>query len=97
MFRPPYGKVTLPTYQSLRRRGAPVWWWTIDSGDTHKVLPSASQMAEQITREGGGIILMHDLDRAQPRNEFVLELTAKLLDAAKRESFKIVPLRQLCS
>src|SRR5579864_223377 len=31
-FRPPYGKITLPTYWALHRKAAPVWWWTIDSG-----------------------------------------------------------------
>src|SRR5271165_4078293 len=96
MFRPPYGKMTLPTYRSLRHRGAPVWWWTIDSGDTHVALPSASRVAERVQKEGGGIVLMHDLNRTQPRNDFVLELTAKLLDVARRDSLKIVPLRQLC-
>jgi len=96
MFRPPYGKMTFPTYRSLRRRGASVWWWTIDSGDTHEVLPSVSAVAERVQREGGGIVLMHDLDRTQPRNDFVLELTAKLLDVAHRESLNIMPLRQLC-
>jgi peptidoglycan/xylan/chitin deacetylase (PgdA/CDA1 family) len=95
MFRPPYGKMTLPTYWSIRRRGAPVWWWTIDSGDTHEVPPSAGQVADRVRAEGGGIVLMHDLDRTQSRNEFVLELTAALLDVAQRESFQIKPLREL--
>ena len=96
MFRPPYGKMTLPTYWSIRRRRAPVWWWTIDSGDTHNVPPTASQVADKLKREGGGIVLMHDLDRTQPRNEFVLEVTAALLDVAQRESFQVKPLRELC-
>jgi peptidoglycan/xylan/chitin deacetylase (PgdA/CDA1 family) len=96
MFRPPYGKMTLPTYWSVRRRGAPVWWWTIDSGDTHSILPSARQVADRLRREGGGIVLMHDLSRTQPRNDFVLELTSTLLDVAQQESFQIKPLRELC-
>jgi peptidoglycan/xylan/chitin deacetylase (PgdA/CDA1 family) len=96
MFRPPHGKMTLPTYWSIQRRRAPVWWWTIDSGDTHDVLPSASQVSDRLRREGGGIVLMHDLDRTQPRNDFVLELTAALLNVAQQESLKIMPLRQLC-
>ena len=96
MFRPPYGKMTLPTHWAIRHRGAPVWWWTIDSGDTHDHLPSASQIADRLRREGGGIVLMHDLDRTQPRNDFVLELTETLIDVAHRESFHIKPLRDLC-
>jgi peptidoglycan/xylan/chitin deacetylase (PgdA/CDA1 family) len=96
MFRPPHGKMTLPTYWSIRRRGAPVWWWTIDSGDTQEVLPSAGQVADRLRSEGGGIVLMHDLDRTQPRNDFVLETTAALLDVAQRDSLTVMPLRQLC-
>lgn len=96
MFRPPYGKMTLPTYLSIRRRGAPVWWWTIDSGDTHNAPPSMDQVADHLRREGGGIVLMHDLDRTPPRNDFVLELTSTLLDVAQKESFQIKPLRELC-
>lgn len=96
MFRPPHGKMTLPTYWSIRRRGAPVWWWTIDSKDTYDVLPSVNQVADRLRREGGGIVLMHDLDRTQERTDFVLELTAALLDVARQESFKVMRLREIC-
>ena len=95
MFRPPYGKMTLPTYLSVRRRGAPVWWWTLDSGDTREVLPNPAQVADRLRKDGGGIVLMHDLDRTQQRNDFVLELTEALLDVAQQESFKIVALREM--
>jgi peptidoglycan/xylan/chitin deacetylase (PgdA/CDA1 family) len=96
MFRPPHGKMTLPTYWSTRHRKAPVWWWTFDSGDTRDVLPNPSQVVEKLRAAGGGIVLMHDLDRAQPRNDFVLELTAALLDLAENELFKVMPLREIC-
>jgi peptidoglycan-N-acetylglucosamine deacetylase len=95
MFRPPYGKMTLPTYWSIRRRGAPVWWWTIDSGDTYDSLPSVSRIADRVRQEGGGIILMHDLDRTPRRNNFVLEVTAALLDVARQESIQVKPLGEL--
>jgi peptidoglycan-N-acetylglucosamine deacetylase len=96
MFRPPHGKMTLPTYLSLRRRRAPVWWWTIDSGDTWDVLPKPAEVAEKLRLEGGGVVLMHDLDRSQQRNEFVLETTAALLDVARQEAIQVKPLRELC-
>ena len=96
MFRPPHGKMTLPTYLSLRQRGASVWWWTIDSGDTHSVLPVPAQVVDRVKREGGGIVLMHDLDRTQPRNNFVIQTTAALLDLAQSESLRIAPLSELC-
>jgi peptidoglycan/xylan/chitin deacetylase (PgdA/CDA1 family) len=96
MFRPPYGKMTLPTYLTIRERGAPVWWWTIDSGDTHKSLPRPKQITDRILREPGGIVLMHDMNRSPDRNDFVLETTAALLDLAKQNSINVVPLRTLC-
>ncbi len=96
MFRPPYGKMTLPTYLAIRRRGSSVWWWTLDSGDTHKVLPRTSQVTDALLRAKGGIVLMHDTNRSKERNGFVLEMTAALLDLARRNSIRVVPLRKLC-
>jgi peptidoglycan/xylan/chitin deacetylase (PgdA/CDA1 family) len=96
MFRPPHGKMTLPTLLSIRRRGAPVWWWTVDSGDTHHALPTVGEVVDQVRKDGGGIVLMHDLDRTQVRNDFVLELTASLVDVTQRDSLQIKPLRSLC-
>jgi len=97
MFRPPYGKMTLPTYLTVRRRGAPVYWWTVDSGDTNQQVPRANQVADAICRQKGGIVLMHDLDRGKERNYFVLEATSVLLDVAEQESLKVIPLRELWS
>jgi peptidoglycan-N-acetylglucosamine deacetylase len=95
MFRPPYGKMTLPTYLEVRRRGASAWWWTVDSGDTFETLPRVNDIADKVRKEGGGIVLMHDLDRGAQRNEFVLELTESLLDVAARESLQVRPLGEL--
>ena len=96
MFRPPYGKMTLPTYWAIRRRGASVWWWTIDSGDAQEVLPNPRHVMETIHLQDGGIVLLHDIERSKERNTFVLETTSALLELAERESLRIVPLRQLC-
>ncbi len=95
MYRPPYGKMTFPTYWSIRRRGAPVGWWTIDSGDTHRSLSQPSQVVDRLVRDGGGVILMHDLDRSKDRNDYVLETTSLLLNAAAREAFNIKRLSEL--
>jgi len=92
MFRPPYGKMTLPTYNEIRQRSASVCWWTIDSGDTEGTLPKVSDVADVVRKERGGIVLMHDLDRGLQRNQFVLELTDALLHVAKHESFLVKPL-----
>jgi hypothetical protein len=89
--------MTIPTYWAVRRRGAPLGWWTIDSGDTRSPLPSPSRVLDRVLRQNGGIVLMHDLERTSELNDFVLETTALLLDLAQRESLKIKTLREVCS
>jgi peptidoglycan-N-acetylglucosamine deacetylase len=95
MFRPPHGKLTLPMWLFLRLRGAPVWWWTIDSGDTWAVLPQPREIVTRVVDQGGGIVLMHDLDECQQRTEFVLETSSLLLEAARGGHFEVRPLREL--
>jgi peptidoglycan-N-acetylglucosamine deacetylase len=95
MFRPPYGKMTALTYWAVRNRGARVWWWTIDSGDTGKTIPSPGKVADALVSQGGGIVLLHDIDRSPERNEFVLQTTASLLDVARKNSIKIKRLSEL--
>jgi hypothetical protein len=87
--------MTLPTFWSIRRRGAPVWWWTIDSQDTWNTLPASIHIADRLRKDGGGIVLMHDLDRGSQRNNFVLEVTDALLTTARNESMKVITLRGL--
>jgi len=96
MFRPPYGKMTLATYVASRRRGASVWWWTIDSGDTHAQLPDTGYVLREVQRQSGGIVLLHDLERSRERDEFVFATTAALLELARREGLKIKPLSKIC-
>jgi peptidoglycan/xylan/chitin deacetylase (PgdA/CDA1 family) len=100
MFRPPYGKMTLMTRLAVRRRGAPIAWWTVDSGDTHANLPSPESAAERVAREGGGVVLMHDFDRevdTPRRAEFVVAATEALLRTAAREGLRVRRLSELLS
>jgi peptidoglycan/xylan/chitin deacetylase (PgdA/CDA1 family) len=95
MYRPPHGKITLPTYIAVHRRRALLSWWTLDSGDTQTPLPRPQEVVEHVVREGGGIVLMHDLDRSPERNGFVLETTSKLLRAAETESITVKRLSEI--
>ena len=95
IFRPPFGKMTLATFLSLRQRRATTWWWTIDSGDTHIELPKPRTVVERVQKDGGGIVLMHDLDRTADRDDFVLETTISLLNLAKVEQLSVVTLSRL--
>lgn len=93
MFRPPYGKMSLATIREIRRRGAPVGWWTIDAGDTHDVMPPLGGAAETLVRDGGGVVLLHDFDRAsvdgRERRDYVLRSTELILQSARREGITI--------
>ncbi|MBI1849672.1 MAG: polysaccharide deacetylase family protein [Planctomycetes bacterium] len=89
LFRPAYGKLSFATWLVVRRRGAAIGWWTIDSGDTHSVEPSPQQAIDQLKRDGGGVVLLHDFDRSPKRAAFVLQTTELLLRTAKREGLMV--------
>jgi peptidoglycan/xylan/chitin deacetylase (PgdA/CDA1 family) len=92
-FRPPYGKLTLATSLAIRRRGARLAWWTIDSEDVKPALPDPERILRRVREECGGVVLLHDSDRqtpdAQTRARFVIEMTERLLLVA-RESGLVV-------
>jgi len=92
--RPPFGKLVLPTWLCIRHRGARLAWWTHDSGDSFPELPARSP-ALDLLDEGGGVALLHDLDRSEPRNAFVLETTRALLEGAQERGLKVVLFRDL--
>jgi len=97
-FRPPHGKMTLPTYLSIRRRGASVWWWTINTKDTFRALPTIREIENAVLLARGGIVLLHDLhlqSGAEDRDRFVIDMTTALLELARRESFVVAPLKEL--
>ena len=81
--------MTLMTWAAVRRRRAPIAWWTIDGGDVQAELPPVTTAVDQTRRNGGGIVLLHDGDRAQDRNEFVLKSTGLLLDAAREHGWSV--------
>ena len=95
MFRPPHGKMTLATWAAVRRRRAPIGWWTIVAGDVEDEMPDSDLALEQARRRGGGVVLLHDFDREPERADFVLTSTAKLLDAAQQEGWTIRTLGEL--
>ncbi len=99
VFRPPHGKMTLFTAMAIRRRGARVGWWTVDSGDTWAKLPNVEDVVERVRRAGGGVVLLHDFDRdgadAEERATFVLDVTRDLLDLAEREGWRVITMGEV--
>ena len=97
-FRPPSGKLSLGQYLSLRRRKAPIDWWTLDSGDTGSSLPSPESIWKSVKRGGGGVVLLHDMDRERDhdaRATYVLELTDLLLTRARDSGIRPGTLNEL--
>ncbi len=88
-FRPPFGKLVFPTWLAAKHRGARLAWWTHDSGDSFAELPGRSP-ALDLLDAGGGVALLHDLDRSDPRNEFVLATTRALLEGAREKGLRVV-------
>jgi peptidoglycan/xylan/chitin deacetylase (PgdA/CDA1 family) len=92
LFRPPYGKITLPTACALSRRRAALGWWTIDSGDTRATCPPADTIVRTVERSNGGVVLMHDLARTRDREDFICDITYQLLSLAKLRSWHVMRL-----
>ncbi len=88
LFRPPFGKMTLGTVLTARMQGWRIVTWTHPSGDTYRELPDPSEITARVDRDGGGVVLMHDMDRDDPERErFVLRTTAALIDLARRREW----------
>lgn len=95
LFRPPHGKLALPSWLVFRRHRARLVGWTRDSGDTFEQLPESREVLEAVQREGGGVILLHDFDRAPERHAYVLETTRALLELARSERLRVAPVGEL--
>jgi peptidoglycan/xylan/chitin deacetylase (PgdA/CDA1 family) len=95
LYRPPFGKMTPLTWAAVRRRRAPIGWWTIAAGDVMAEPPGVTTAAEQAKELGGGVVLLHDFDRGNERAQFVLESTELLLDTAEEYGWSVKTLGQL--
>lgn len=95
LFRPTFGKLTAASWTIARRHRARVAWWTLDSGDTWPELPPVQGVVDAIDADGGGVVLLHDLDRSAPRRDFVLDVTDRLLALAADRGFSVIGLGEL--
>jgi peptidoglycan/xylan/chitin deacetylase (PgdA/CDA1 family) len=89
-YRPPYGRLRPHMWRHLRSRGVRLGWWTIDSRDSLLAEPDLGLVVDRVDRAGGGIVLLHDFDRAdadRDRERFTLEATAALLELARRRGW----------
>jgi len=90
LFRPPYGKMTLPSRRELWRRGAAIGCWTLVSGDTFDPRRAPAAVANELRRAGGGVVLLHDFDDDAPeRDDWVLETTRSLIQASRDAGLRL--------
>jgi peptidoglycan-N-acetylglucosamine deacetylase len=94
LFRPPYGKLSLPCLFFLIMRKVPVVYWTIDSKDirTFEVFDT-QRVARLVEKADGGVVLAHDHDPFTERR--VLSSLRSVLNIAKRTGMKVVTYSEL--
>lgn len=91
-FRPPYGKIVFPTWWLLKKHNLQLGWWTRVSGDTYNELPDPTDFVEDVIKNGGGVVLLHDSHCSEERMKFVLKTTDLLITKAKESGLSIKPL-----
>lgn len=94
-YRPPFGKISLPTWLRMRSRGRRVDWWTVAALDTLDTFPDAKKFAEEILDGGGPVVLMHCHHAEPHRRAFVLALTRELAIGAKSRGIRLVTMSEL--
>lgn len=92
-FRPPFGKTTLGTL--IAGWGQRFAFWTVDPQDSWNRRPVADILTE-IEAKGGGVVLMHDVDRPrrgpspEAHSAYLLTLTEALITFAASKGYRIL-------
>lgn len=95
LFRPPYGKVTLGVLIQAFFAKTELVFWTIDSQDSWD-RRSIPDILEDIRKNNGGVILMHDRERPlrgpspEKHPEYLIALTTAILDMADEEEYNVI-------
>ncbi len=99
LFRPPYGKVT--TLQVLRGylAGLRFAYWTVDPRDTGDEWASVEEVTARLSRDGGGIILLHDSRNLRPEEHeaYVFDVVTAAIDLARSKGWQITTYGELWS
>lgn len=94
-YRPPFGNMTTWSWLAAQRHGASVHWWTCDAGDQNRSLPKPDDVAAEVERAGGAVVLMHNHDSGEAREQYVLDVTERLLAAATEHGWSVCTMSQL--
>ena len=96
-YRPPHGELNVVVLLYLIYKRVPILYWTLDSRDTwawKKGAPSIESFSKQMIR--GGVLLMHDFDRATDnRDQYVMDTVELAINVIRSNNLKICTLSQL--
>ena len=97
VFRPPCGKVSLWTWLAARLAGFRVAVWTIDTEDALDRAAEPASIIAKLRADGGGVVLMHDLDWApgDPRDGATLAIARELLAAGRELGLETCTMSEL--
>ena len=74
IFRPPYGRITIPQARQLKAQGYRLFMWSVLSNDFNPKLSPAQSLAKTIRYTcDGAIVVFHDSLKAEKKMLFVLE------------------------
>ena len=91
LFRPPFGKMSLASYLLAKYRGLDIGWWTVDARDAWVERRPHEDVLDEIRRNKGGIVLLHDFDSVvEGHDQYVLSLIPKIHDLASELNLRFV-------
>jgi peptidoglycan-N-acetylglucosamine deacetylase len=95
-FRPPHGRLNLLSLLYVLSRRTPIAGWTHDSCDTRlSVDVPPRETVDQLRRSGGGVVLLHDFDRAIPNPAARVLARLEAILQLRREGFRFVRFSEL--
>ena len=94
-YRPPFGKIALPTLVALLARGHRVDWWTTPTNDTDDEFSDPETTAKLLIDARGPVMLLHSHHAEAHRRDFVIKITRALIQEAKRRNLQLVTMREL--
>ena len=96
-FRPPFGKVTLPTLLAMLRRGRRVEWWSVATNDHADPVDDAAVIARRILDREKTVVLMHCSHPEPHLRAHTLALTRALVEQARARGIELVTMKQLAA
>lgn len=94
-FRPPFGKVSFPTFLYLIFSGRRVDWWTSPTNDTDDTFEDVDQVASRLVDGSNPVVLMHSHHDEPHRREFMLATTKAVIAQARAKGLHLATMREL--